>query len=367
MFVNNLVLENYRNYAAAQVEFSEGINVVIGDNGQGKTNILESIHFLTAARSFRTSHDRELISFGKPFAKIKAGIYSQQRQQTMEIILPRSGKKQIYVNAVKQQKLSDIAGKVMTVLFCPEDLFLVKSGPSIRRRLMDTAICQLRPKYAIYLARFNRALEQKTTILKEHRQNPALLDVLDDFSAALAQNSAHLIFYRASFVRMLNIHASKIYGELSGGREELALTYKTVSTVQNPLSSPLEIYQDITLRQQSLRQAEIDSAQCLTGAHRDDIIIDIKGVSARSYGSQGQNRSAALSVKLAERDIFFEESGQTPILLLDDVLSELDANRQDFVLNRIQSGQVLITCCEDRRIAKRTGAKILHVSQGVIS
>lgn len=367
MFVNKIALDSYRNYKSAEAEFDKGINVIIGNNGQGKTNLLESIHYLTAAHSFRTRSDRELIRFDSPHAKIKADIYSQERQQLIEIILPRSGKKDILLNGVRQKKTSDIAGKVMTVLFCPEDLFLVKSGPAIRRRLMDLAIGQLRPKYAVYLAEFNRAFEHKTRILRDFRVKPSLMDMLDEFSMTMAQKSAHIIFYRAAFVKKLAAYASAVHHEFSGGTETLSMNYKTVSTVRDPLSSPSEIFIDILERQKALRQAEINSAICLTGAHKDDIAIDINGISARSYGSQGQTRTAALSIKMAERDIFYEEMGQYPILLLDDVLSELDAKRQDFVLNRIKSGQVLITCCEDRRIATRTGGKILHIEKGEIT
>ena len=225
---------------------------------------------------------------------------------------------------------------------------------------MDNAISQIRPRYAELLTEFNKLYEHKTRILKDWREKPSLLDTLDEFSDGMARASAQLIRYRAAYAARLNQTAPPIHREFSGKGEELSIAYQTVSTVRDPFAPAREIYYDICEHQ------EKDSAQCLTGAHKDDLDIQINGRSARSFASQGQTRTAALSLKLAEREILQAESGEMPILLLDDVLSELDARRQEFVLNRIGGGQTLITCCEDAEISKRTGGRVLLVEKGKI-
>ena len=260
----------------------------------------------------------------------------------------------------------ELAGTVNTVLFCPDDLNLIKEGAAVRRRLLDNAISQIRPKYAELLGEFNRLYEHKTRILKDWREKPSLLDTLDEFSDALCRISAQLIRYRAAFTARLDEAAAPIHKEFSGEGEELKIRYATVSTVTDPFAPARDIYYQICDHQERHRQAEIDSQQCLTGAHKDDLEIFINGRSARSFASQGQTRTAALSVKLAEREIFLAETGEYPILLLDDVLSELDDARQAFVLNRIGGGQTLITCCEDENISSRTGGKVLFVEKGRI-
>jgi len=255
---------------------------------------------------------------------------------------------------------------VNVVLFCPDDLNLIKEGAAVRRKLMDNAISQIRPKYAEILSDFNRLYEHKTRILKDWHEKPSLLDTLDEFSDGMCRASAQLIRYRAAFAARLNSAAKPIHRDFSGKGEELEILYKTVSSVKDPFAPVKEIYYDICEHQEKHRQAEIESCQCLTGAHRDDLEIAINGNNARSFASQGQTRTAALSIKLAEREIFLSETGEYPILLLDDVLSELDMKRQEFVLNRIGGGQTLISCCEDEGISSRTGGKVLFVEKGRI-
>ena len=234
----------------------------------------------------------------------------------------------------------------------------------MRRKLLDNAISQIRPRYAELLSQFNRFYEHKTRILKDWREKPALLETLDDFSDGMARTGAQIIRYRAAFAARLNETAAPIHAEFSGNGEKLEIGYKTVSTVSDTSAPSKDIYFEICAHQEKHRQAELDSGQCLTGAHKDDLEIFINGSPARAFASQGQTRTAALSVKLAEREIFLRETGEYPILLLDDVLSELDAKRQEFVLNRIGGGQTLISCCEDEGISSRTGGKVIFVEKG---
>ena len=365
MKVSKIALNGFRNYEWETAEFAPGTNVISGPNAQGKTNLLEAVYMLSAGRSFRTRFDKELVGFGFSSAEILADVTSHEREQTVRILMQPGQTKKIQVNGVKKTAV-ELAETVNTVLFCPDDLNLIKEGAAVRRRLMDNAICQIRPRYAEYLAEFNRLYEHKTRILKDWREKPSLLDTLDEFSDGMCRASAQLIRYRASFAVRLGEAAAPIHREFSGEGEELELSYKTVSSVKNPFGSAKEIYYDICEHQERHRQAELESGQCLTGVHKDDLEISINGKSARSFASQGQTRTAALSVKLAEREIFLDETGEYPILLLDDVLSELDTRRQEFVLNRIGGGQTLITCCEDEGISKRTGGKVLFVEKGRI-
>lgn len=365
MRVERIYLSGWRNYEMGTAEFSPGINVISGKNAQGKTNLLEAVYMLTGGRSFRTRFDRELIGFDYDAGEILADIEANGRQQTIRILLRRGQRKAITQNGVKKTS-SELGNSLKAVLFCPDDLNVIKAGASERRRLMDMAISQLRPGYGALLSEYARLYEHKTRILKDWREKPSLLDTLDDFSHGLCKCSAQLIRYRASFARRLAEEAAPVHRKFSGAREGLEIVYKTVSTVTDPLAPLQEIARQVYAHQAAHRQAELESASCLTGAHKDDLDIRINGQSARDFASQGQARTAALSLKLAEREIFLDETGEYPVLLLDDVLSELDSARRDFVLNRIGGGQTLITCCEDEEITQKTGGRVLTVENGVI-
>ena len=365
MRVNRIALTGFRNYDFETAQLDPGTNVIYGQNAQGKTNLLEAVYMLSCGRSFRTRFDKELIGFGSSGADILADVSSFGREQTVSIAMRAGLPKKILVNGVKKTA-GELSETVNTVLFCPDDLNLIKEGAAVRRRLLDNAISQIRPKYAALLTDYNRLYENKSRILKDWRDKPSLLDTLDEFSDGMCRASAQMIRYRAAFTARLNEAAAPIHSEFSGDGERLSINYSTVSTVKDPFASVKDIYYQLCEHQEKHRQAEIDSSQCLTGIHKDDLEISINGSSARSFASQGQTRTAALSVKLAEREIFLAETGEYPILLLDDVLSELDGKRQEFVLNRIGGGQTLITCCEDEGISKRTGGKVLRVEKGRI-
>ena len=284
MIIRKIALNGFRNYEFETVEFAPGTNVISGQNAQGKTNLLEAVYMLSCGRSFRTRFDRELVGFGYSGADILADVYSHEREQTINIQLrPGQGKK-ILVNGVKKTA-GELADTVNTVLFCPDDLNLIKDGAAVRRRLLDNAISQIRPRYAEYLAEFNRLYEHKTRILKDWRDKPSLLETLDEFSDGMCRASAQLIRYRAAFSARLDQAAAPIHKDFSNSLEELEIKYKTVSTVKDPFASAREIYYDICEHQEKHRQAELESAQCLTGAHKDDLEIFINGTAARSFAS----------------------------------------------------------------------------------
>ena len=367
MILHRLKIENFRNYALADCKFSPEVNVIMGANAQGKTNLIEAAYYLAGARSFRTRGDRELIRFGEGSARLDAAIEAEGREQRIELELVRGGRKKILINGVKKRTASELSGKLCCVLVCPDDMELIRGGPAVRRRLMDLAVCQLRPNYAGCLARFNKYCEHKLKILREWRDKPSLLDVLDDFNESLARLGAQLIYYRAAWCRRLAEYAGAVHAEVSGRGERLELKYKTVKTLPEPEGlRPQEIFAALMEHQQSHRRAELDSGMLLSGAMKDDIAINIGGAEAKSFASQGQARTAALAIKLAEREIIRSVMGEYPLLLLDDVLSELDEVRQDFVLNRISGGQVFISCCDGRQVSARTGGRLLCVEDGRI-
>lgn len=365
MRIDKIALNGWRNYEWDTAEFAPGTNVISGANAQGKTNLLEAVYLLSTGRSFRTRYDKELVGFDFSSAEVLAELLSHERQQTISITLRPGQTKKILVNGVKKTA-SELSETVNTVLFCPDDLNLIKEGAAVRRKLLDNAISQIRPRYAEYLTQFNRLYEHKTRILKDWREKPSLLETLDEFSDGMCRASAQLIRYRAAFAARLDKAAAPIHRDFSGEGERLKIGYKTVSSVTDPFASAKEIYYALCEHQERHKRAELESGMCLTGAHKDDLEIFINDCAARSFASQGQTRTAALSIKLAEREIFLDETGEYPILLLDDVLSELDSRRQEFVLNSIGGGQTLITCCEDEGISRRTGGKVLFVDRGRI-
>ena len=353
MKLNNLTLEGFRNYENATLSFDSGVNLIVGANAQGKTNILEAIAYLGSGRSFRAQKNSELVRFGADFAQISGSVSSQNRKQSLRwVLFPTARPRQLFANGVKKKTAGEIAGVLQTVLFCPEDLLILKAGSSGRRRLADAAICQLRPNYEAALNEYNRILEQKNRILKDRHENPALLEILPEYNTRLCQVGALIISYRARFFEGLGREAKVYHEHFSGGKEDFLLQYRTVSNISDPFSPVAELENKLREHLEGHYRAELESSSCLTGPHKDDFDVCLSGISLKSFGSQGQVRTAAVSLKLAQRKLMEKESGEIPVLLLDDVLSELDASRQDFVLNQITEGQVFITCCEPGRFTK---------------
>ena len=361
----SLEVQNYRNIASASLTPGRELTVICGNNGQGKTNLLEAVAYLSGV-SHRARYDKELIRFGVDHAFLKGSVFARERTFLLEAELHRGARRVLRSNGVKLKNGGELSGIFQSVLFCPEDLYLIREGAAARRGFLDDCICQLRPRYAQALAEYKRLHEHKIRILRDSEEKPSLLDALDEFSMSMAKAGALLIHYRAHFIKRLCQAAPAIHGDFSGGRERLTLHYETVSTVTDPEAGPQVIFQQLLQHQEEHRAAEIASRQCLSGPHKDDLLVELDGRSAKTYGSQGQTRTAALSLKLAAREIFQQDTGEYPVLLLDDVLSELDPRRQEFVLNRIRGGQVFITCCEDDRLPQLLGGRIFHVKNGTV-
>ena len=365
MNLQEISLRGFRNYEEVRVQFDPGVNLIVGDNAQGKTNLLEAISYLGSGKSFRAQKTSEMVRFGGDFAELEGKVFSQERQQILRYLLfSGSRPRQIFLNGVKKKSAGELTGVLPTVLFCPEDLMILKMGSSQRRRFGDLALCGLRPNYDAALTEYNRILEQKSRILKDHFENPSVLAILPEYNTRLCQVGALLISYRARFYDSLGKAAAKYHGQFSGGAEAFDLTYKTVSSVTDPFAPVAQLTEQLLDHLQRHDRAELETAQCLSGPHKDDFSVSLSGIDLKAYGSQGQTRTAAISLKLAQRELMGREWGEEPVLLLDDVLSELDPGRQDFVLNQIVSGQVFITCCEPGRFTKL--GKTIEIEKGTV-
>ena len=366
MRIESLALQGFRNYDFVEAEFDQRCNVIYGENAQGKTNLLEAMVYLSCGRSPRTRGDRELIAFGAEEASLRGQVFSRDRDFQLEVQLFRGRRRKISVNKVPAKSGGELSQVLRTVFFCPEDLYLIRAGAAERRRFLDQSLCQLRPRYAAALAEYSRLHEHKTRILRDSEEKPDLLKALPEFNLRMCQCGAVVIGYRAQYCRRPDEYAAQAHGECSGGREELRLQYKTVSTVTDPEAGDQAVFEQLLEHQKGHAQAEVAARQCLTGPHKDDIEVFLGGRSAKQFASQGQTRTAALAMKLAEREIHRNVTGEYPVLLLDDVLSELDPKRQEYVLNRIAGGQVFITCCEDDRLSSLLDGKVFHVREGRI-
>ncbi|MDO5142553.1 MAG: DNA replication and repair protein RecF [Eubacteriales bacterium] len=365
MMVRTLSLTQFRNYTQASFTFDPAVNLICGDNGQGKTNLLEAVAACSTMRLFRTAQKKEGLQFGAEHAAIEATIQTQGRTIALALHLSRTRAMEIYRNGVRQKRQADAQGLLKTVLFCPDDLMLVRAGAGARRRSLDTALCQLRPYYARYLAEYERLYDHKTRILRDSEQKPSLLALWEDFSLRMAHIGAQIIRYRAYYCQKLLKHAAAVYADIAP-QEAFSGAYQTVSSVTDPFAPAKQIEAELIDHVYRHKAAEIAARRCLSGPHKDDLLLLLDGRSAAAFGSQGQVRTCTLALKLAERELFYDEDGEYPVLLLDDVLSELDRRRQDFVLNRIADGQVMITCCEDEIAHKLHAGAVFTIRGGSI-
>lgn len=364
MNIRELTYKNYRNLKDNTITPCEGINIICGNNAQGKTNFLEAIWLFTGGRSFRGSKDIDLTSFGEKKSELVMHAFTQERLQNLKIELT-NGRRTIYINKVRQSVPSALIGKICAVAFSPTHLSLIKDGPSLRRKFLDTAICQIHSMYTEYLLKYNHILLQRNTLLKNIKKNNNLIDTMDIWEDKLSEYGAELISERVLYIEQLKTLASEFYAGLSSGKEELSLQYK-LSINKQLIKEKLKIKKEFKRKLEETRSEDIMFGFTTRGPHRDDLEFKINGKSARLYSSQGQQRSIVLAMKLAEAELVNRTIGETPIILLDDVLSELDYNRQDYLLNSIKEKQVFITCCEPEFKNKLTSGQVFKASQGTI-
>ena len=354
MYVKYLKLKNYRNYDELYIELNSKVNVFIGDNAQGKTNILESIYFCSVGKSHRTNKDKELISWDHKEARMIVHVAKERLDKKIDISIFREGKKSMSINSIKVNRVSDLIGTLNVVMFSPEDLKIVKESPTHRRKFMDIELCKLNKKYYYNLVQYNKVLDERNSALKKWRQmNNDMLDIYDE---QISGYGSYIISERQKFIDNLNEKGSKIHNDITSGNEDIRFEYLTCGA---------EGIQKI-LRES--RQKDFERKTTSTGPHRDDFDIRINGIDTRSFGSQGQQRTSVLTIKFATIDIIKEMTGEYPVLLLDDVLSELDINRQKYILNSINSIQTIITCTgiSDIKEYLDDGAAIYTVSSGIV-
>ncbi|KOO45914.1 DNA replication/repair protein RecF [Priestia koreensis] len=335
MYIKELSLVNYRNYNRTTVSFENKVNVILGENAQGKTNVMESIFVLSMAKSHRASNDKELIQWDQEFAKITGQIEKQNGPTQLELIISTKGKKAKY-NHIEQQKLSQYIGALNTVMFAPEDLNLVKGSPQVRRRFIDMEIGQVSPVYMYDLSRYQKILQQRNQYLKQlQTKKTSDITFLEIMTEQLCEVAARVLKKRFEFLDLLQKWAEPIHDGISRGKETLKITYKNSIDVSDKedLSKMIEEY---AKKFEQIQSREIDRGVTLAGPHRDDLIFYVNDKDVQTFGSQGQQRTTALSLKLAEIELIYSEVGEYPILLLDDVLSELDDYRQSHLLNTIQ-------------------------------
>lgn len=397
MKINSIILENFRNYNMLECFPDPKLNIIVGENAQGKTNLIEAIYISAFAKSFRTNRSQEMIKFGAERARVHLDVTSEELEHSINIVLLNDGKKKITKDGKGIRKATELLNTVVVVVFSPEDLRIIKDSPEKRRNFINRELSQIRPAYYEALRSYGEALKQKNALIKGYfnirkktftRADNLILnessnvgnnegnniydnsrqfneDMLDVYDQQLAASGYEIIRYRTEFIEMLSLEASEIMKKVSGGKENLEIAYKTRCNYKIGPDGRDVLYRQISAN----RKRDIYSGNSGIGPHRDDIEFYINGEDARKYGSQGQQRTIALSLKLAEIRIINQMLGESPILLLDDVLSELDADRQRFLISEIEDVQLFITAAEisEYVIDALKGGILLKVDSGSIT
>lgn len=350
MKVNKLYLKNFRNISEIEIEPSDEINVICGENAQGKTNIIEALWLFSGAKSFRGSKDLELIKKGENEAKICADFTFLGVENTVEIKINET--KKAFLNEKSLASASKLAGNFNAVIFSPVDLSLIKEGPQVRRKFLDLAIGQIYPNYIEILKSYKRAVMQRNTIIKDLKYDKTVEVMLDVFEKEIACLGEKIIKYRKNYIEELKKFLPQIYSGLSGGKEKISAVYVADSEF------------NIEKSLKDSRKEDMYSGVTSIGPHRDNVKFLINGDDSRAFGSQGQQRSVALSLKLSQAEVAREITGEQPICLLDDVMSELDVTRQNYILNHIKGRQAFITCCDPSNTARLKEGKIFEIKNG---
>ena len=366
MECNRIRITDFRNIESACIEFDHGVNILCGENAQGKTNLLEAISFAALGKSFRTSHDEEMIRFGAERAEISLDFTDSVRKQNITVRMMAGRRKNIELNGVKAGRVSDIVGSFRTVLFCPEHLSLIKEGPGERRNYLDIAISQLYPVYMKSLQKYNQILKQRNQLIRSAEEDRRTFDQTVEFwSLQLAKEAALIARYRYRYLQKAAVQMELCFREMTGEKEKPVAVYVGSSKQEQCEYEDIErteaVYRNLLM---SHHDREIGAGSTLWGIHKDDIEIMINGNSARAFASQGQQRSLALAMKLAEGEVCASVCGEKPVFLFDDVFSELDASRRAYLSARMKERQVIITTCEPSGIQ---GGKMIHVEYGKFS
>lgn len=362
MYIKDIELTNFRNYDHLEVNFNKNVNLILGNNAQGKTNLLEGIYLTSIGRSFRTNKDSDLVKFDETLAKVKIAAVKEIYDTSVEIIIKKDAKKAIKKDGVNVKKTSELLENIFIVIFSPEDLKIVKDEPEKRRKFIDRELCQIKPLYYESMNNYKKTLLQRNMYLKEEHIDNSILDLWD---VQLAKYGARIINMREKFIKKISDFSGKIHGSITNGKESLFLEYHpNISFIDNLDDQEGFFYDEIKKSfQNDLRQRTTTK-----GPHKDDISFFVNGINMRNFGSQGQQRTCALSLKLAELNLIKEETGEDAILLLDDVMSELDIERQEYLIKTLKENQLFITTTDidDKLLASFPEAKIIYVDQGRI-
>lgn len=361
LHIDNLNLRNFRNYKDNKISFSKTYNVIYGENAQGKTNIIEAIFLCASGRSHRTAKDTELVNVNSNYYHIKLDAVKSMGTSTVEIGYERDKKKVIKINEVPLKKIGNLMGNVLAVIFSPEDLSVISEGPSQRRRFIDITLSQIRPSYFYDLQLYNKILLQRNSLLKELQINKNLIDTLDVWDEKLSETGSRIIKARYEFINRLSSAAAKNHYTLSDNNEDMEIKY--ISSVDAIDFKDIDKIKDTFINDfKKYRSIELKRCTTLKGPHRDDYEMLVNGMDVKSFGSQGQKRTVILSIKLSELQIIKEETGEFPVLLLDDVMSELDSKRREILFDNISHVQTFITCTEKDIFSKKEFHDILFVN-----
>lgn len=365
MFIKKLMLLNYRNYKNINIDFSKNVNVFMGDNAQGKTNILESIYYCGLAKSHRTSKDRELINWGEDGAYISLSIGKERLDKRIDINILKDGKKAIKVNSIKINKIGELFGTFNVVMFSPEDLKIIKESPGIRRRFIDMELCQINNRYYYNLVQYNKVLNERNTLLKSRKITDEMLEIYDE---QLIKFGDYIVSERLKYIDKLNYYGADIHRDITLNKENIEYIY--ISSIKDLSNKNDDNFKE-KFRSSLIKNRKRDKEKGITtvGPHRDDFMVLINNIDAKSFGSQGQQRTAVLTMKFSSLKVIKEITGEYPVLLLDDVLSELDFNRKKYILSTINNIQTIITCTGISDICEYLDneSKIFKVQDGYIS
>ncbi len=363
MIVKDIEFCNFRNYKKEKIEFHEKLNIIYGNNAQGKTNILEGIYLFSLGKSNRASKDFEMIRFGEECAEILMNFISKENETSGEVVIDRRKRKKVLINEIPVKKNSDLVGKFNVVFFGPEYLSLIREGPKKRRKNIDIMISQLKIGYVNVLADYKKLIEQKNSLLKEDFPDKLLLSVINE---KIKEMSVYIIKNRYEYIKKIEKIAKKIQLDISQGKEELKMDYVSCGLnidekiIENLEKKLFEKADEVFLREMRYRES-------IFGPHRDDIEFKINGEDLKLFGSQGQQKTAILVQKIAEVELFREEIGEYPVLLLDDIMSELDSIRQDYILNKLRNMQIFITCTDREKFSEMTSGKFIKIEKGSVS
>lgn len=367
MYLASLQLQGFRNYTDANIEFSPGLNVIYGDNAQGKTNLLEAIYVLATGKSHRTSRDQELVMENALSLTARATVIRKTGDMHLELALGHDSRKQVKINGIAEKKIARLVGNLAAVFFSPDDLQLLKGSPAGRRRFLDIELSQISQTYLYHLMAYNRTLAQRNTLLKQEPVDSALLSIYDE---QLLASGAQLVARRAEAVRRLSAMAAQYHAMLAEGKETLRLEYQSQGAEPDQTPGVEEVAERLFSQMQQRRREEIRRQMTLVGPHRDDVGFWINDKDARLYGSQGQQRTAVLALKMAELQFMAEELGEYPILLLDDVASELDPHRRHYLFSAVREGiQTFVSCTDLDDLMVRTWDlehKLFRVRTGTV-